>query len=40
MKLLSMLTRVAIGVPFVWPGYEAVREPGIRVKMATDFGVP
>ncbi len=40
MKLLSLLTRVAVGVPFVWLGYEAMKEPGLRVKMATDFGVP
>ncbi len=40
MKLLSLLTRVAIGAPFVWLGYEAVKEPGARVKMATDFGIP
>lgn len=40
MPLLSLLTRAAIGAPFVWLGYEAVREPGMRVKMATDFGIP
>lgn len=39
-KFLPVLTRVAIGVPFVWLGYEAVKEPGLRVKMATDFGIP
>ncbi|MCC2594510.1 DoxX family protein [Tessaracoccus sp. OS52] len=40
MKILSLLTRAAIGAPFVFLGYDAVKEPGMRVKMATDFGVP
>lgn len=40
MKIMSVLARVAIGVPFVWLGYDAVKEPGMRVRMATDFGVP
>lgn len=40
MNLLRMLTRAAIGVPFIVLGYDAVKTPGMRVKMATDFGIP
>jgi putative oxidoreductase len=40
MRVLPVLARVAVGLPFVWLGYEALTEPGMRVKMATDFGVP
>jgi uncharacterized membrane protein YphA (DoxX/SURF4 family) len=40
MKLVSLLSRVAIGAPFVWLGYKAVEDPGMRVKMAVDFGIP
>jgi putative oxidoreductase len=34
------VARVMIGVPFVWLGYEAVAEPGGRVDMAAELGVP
>lgn len=40
MKLLTVLSRIAIGLPFVWLGYQAAKEPGPRVQMATKFGVP
>ena len=40
MRVSWLVTRLAIGAPFVWLGYEAVKEPGARVKMATDFGIP
>jgi putative oxidoreductase len=40
MRLLPLLSRVALAAPFVWLGYEAVAEPGMRVKVAADFGVP
>lgn len=40
MNVLSLLTRIAIGVPFVWLGYDAVKEPGMRVSMASAFGIP
>lgn len=40
MNVLSALSRVAIGAPFVWMGYEAAKEPGRRVDVAADFGIP
>lgn len=40
MSLLSVLSRAALGVPFVYLGYQAVKEPGPRVAMATNFGIP
>lgn len=29
-----------MGAPFVYLGYQAVKEPGGRVAMATNFGIP
>lgn len=40
MKFLSLLSRAAIGVPFVVLGYAAITEPGGRVKAAENFGIP
>lgn len=40
MDLLERAAGVALGLPFVWLGYDAVAEPGQRVTMAADFGVP
>ncbi len=40
MNVLNAVARVAVGVPFIWLGYDAVSEPGMRVQMAEDFGVP
>ena len=40
MSLLSVLSRAALGVPFVYLGYQAVKEPGPRVAMASNFGIP
>jgi uncharacterized membrane protein YphA (DoxX/SURF4 family) len=40
MRLLPVLARAALAAPFVWLGSEAVAEPGMRVKLAADFGVP
>ena len=40
MSLLSVLGRVALGAPFVYLGYQAVKEPGGRVVAATKFGIP
>jgi putative oxidoreductase len=36
----SHVGRVLMGLPFVWLGYEAAAEPGGRVDMAADLGVP
>lgn len=40
MSLLSVLARAALGAPFVYLGYQAVKTPGGRVAIATDFGIP
>lgn len=40
MKLLSFLSRAALAAPFVQLGYEAAREPGMRVHAATAVGIP
>jgi uncharacterized membrane protein YphA (DoxX/SURF4 family) len=38
--LLQRLAQAAMGVPFVWLGYDAASEPGGRVAAAADLGVP
>lgn len=40
MSLIKRAGRVAIGVPFIWLGYEAAKDPGGRTKLAEDMGVP
>lgn len=40
MSLLSVAARAALAAPFIYLGYQAVQEPGGRVAMATDFGIP
>ncbi|MEZ5127316.1 MAG: DoxX family protein [Micropruina glycogenica] len=40
MSLLSLLARTAIAVPFMYMGYQAAVEPGGRVQLAKDFGIP
>lgn len=40
MRLLHILGRAALGVPFVVLGLDAAREPGGRVKAAEDLGLP
>jgi uncharacterized membrane protein YphA (DoxX/SURF4 family) len=40
MSPLQRLAQVALGVPFVWLGYEAASEPGGRVAAAADLGLP
>ena len=40
MSLLAVLARAALGAPFVYLGYQAVMEPGGRVKAAENFGIP
>lgn len=40
MKLLSFLSRAALAAPFVQLGYEAAKEPGMRVKAAEKVGIP
>jgi uncharacterized membrane protein YphA (DoxX/SURF4 family) len=40
MELVTRLSRVALGAPFVWLGYEAAKEPGGRTDKAAAFGLP
>lgn len=40
MNLLSFLSRAALAAPFVQLGYEAVKEPGMRVRAAEKVGIP
>ncbi|MGI5950247.1 MAG: DoxX family protein [Brooklawnia sp.] len=40
MKLINVAAGLALGIPFAFLGYEAVAEPGVRVGMATKFGIP
>jgi uncharacterized membrane protein YphA (DoxX/SURF4 family) len=40
MTLLDRIARLAIAAPFVWLGAEAAADPGVRVGIAADFGVP
>lgn len=40
MKLTRRLAQAALGIPFVWLGYEAAVEPGGRVAAAEKLGVP
>lgn len=40
MQLLSFLSRAALAAPFIQLGYEAAKEPGMRVKAATAVGIP
>lgn len=40
MPLLRRLSRLLLAAPFVVLGYEAAAEPGGRVDLAADLGVP
>jgi putative oxidoreductase len=40
MNLTDRLPAAALGVPFLWLGYEAAREPGNRVKLAAQIRIP
>jgi uncharacterized membrane protein YphA (DoxX/SURF4 family) len=40
MKLTTRLAHIALGVPFIWLGYDAASEPGGRVDKAAEFGLP
>lgn len=40
MSVTRPLARICLGAPFVWLGYEAAVEPGGRVQLAADLGVP
>lgn len=40
MKLARRFAKAALGIPFVWLGYEAAVAPGGRVAAAEKLGVP
>jgi putative oxidoreductase len=40
MSFVQRAARLALGVPFVWLGYEAAKAPGNRVELAEALGVP
>lgn len=40
MNLPHRIAAAALGIPFLWLGYEAAAEPGGRVQLAADAGVP
>lgn len=40
MTFARRLAQVAVGIPFVWLGYEAASNPGGRVAAAERLGVP
>jgi putative oxidoreductase len=39
-RIPDRVAGAALGVPFVWLGYEAAAEPGMRVASAARLGVP
>jgi hypothetical protein len=40
MKLGQRITHIALGVPFILLGYDAVASPGARVQHAARIGIP
>jgi putative oxidoreductase len=40
MTIANRITGAALGIPFVWLGYEAATAPGNRVALAAKMGVP
>jgi putative oxidoreductase len=40
MAITNLLARALVAAPFVVLGWDAVKEPGKRVEIARDFGVP
>lgn len=40
MHLVRHLARTLLGAPFVYLGHQAATEPGARVQMAADLGIP
>jgi uncharacterized membrane protein YphA (DoxX/SURF4 family) len=39
-RIAHRMAGAALGVPFVWLGYDAVSAPGARVAMAAKLGIP
>lgn len=40
MEIAQWIAGAALGIPFVWLGYEAATAPGGRVAMAAKLGIP
>jgi putative oxidoreductase len=40
MNLAHRVAGAALGLPFVWLGYEAASDPGRRVTLAAKLGIP
>lgn len=40
MSLLNRIANAALGIPFVWLGYEAARDPGPRTALVEKAGLP
>jgi putative oxidoreductase len=40
MRVTDRLPAAALGIPFLWLGYEAAREPGKRVTLAAQIKIP
>lgn len=40
MNAAGRVGRMLLGAPFVWLGWQAFAEPGQRVAIAADFGMP
>lgn len=38
--LIKLLAQATLGVPFIILGYQAAKEPGVRVELAEDLGIP
>lgn len=39
-EIVQWIASAALGIPFVWLGYEAASAPGGRVAMAAKLGIP
>lgn len=39
-RLTRRVARLALAAPFIWLGYEAAADPGARVALAADLGIP
>lgn len=40
MTILDRLPAAVLGLPFLWMGYDAAREPGRRVDLAASINIP
>jgi putative oxidoreductase len=40
MRVTDRLPAAALGIPFLWLGYDAAKEPGNRAKLAAQIKIP